>query len=57
MVISEPESEGKAKSKKVNGGGSSSSEIDEILKTQHLMRTCDSENFLDLKLIKLHFLS
>ena len=57
MVISEPESEGKAKSKKVNGGGSSSSEIDEILKTQHLMRTCDSENFIDLKLIKLHFLS
>ena len=33
MVISEPESEGKAKSKKVKAGGSSSSEIDEILKT------------------------
>ena len=56
MVISEPGSDGEEK-KKDKRGGSSSSEIDEIIKTQHLMQIGDSRNKVDRKLTKLHTLN
>ena len=53
MVISEPGSDDREK-KKDKRGGSSSSEIDEIIKTQHLMQIGDSKDKVDRKLTKLH---